>query len=572
MEWRSLNFDSPQVEEIERALAQARPGGWRRVRDREVAQLPTRFRLIAAWRVDLPRSGLQHPSVDHVLLGIDQDFPLSEPRIVAPQAIRKGAPRWPHVEKSGALCLTTSRFSAPIGNRGLTILQHALDVLDMDVGARANEFRREFISYWLHQVKGSTDQGLALIEPRREDRNIWFHPGRSGQVVFSDDQDRLAAWLKNAGLKTTTPFSSTRLVWPDAVPSPDEYPVKGQDIFDLVGRQHLEAHLNAGSDLPVVLGFLIDDRPVFAGAVISGANEKFLMRGFRPSRPRPARLIADTYLAKPIAAMSIDRADPTWVHGRDVNLALGHLLATSIAIVGCGAIGGYLARGLAQAGIGSLVLIDNDDLKTANLGRHVLGSEWVGRFKTAALAAQIRRDFPHIREIVEHPSKFQDLSKDALDGIAKCDLLILAGVGLDAELAVDRWSDAIEQPPVRIWTWTEEFALAGHAVALTAHERIRDALDEDGRYQRRLTDHWTYSDAHIQEAGCGTSFQPYDAADMLRTVLMAQSLVTDVLLGKVCRPTRRAWLGDRAAVLERGGQATALFDRSFCELSEEWTP
>jgi tRNA A37 threonylcarbamoyladenosine dehydratase len=54
---------------------------------------------------------------------------------------------------------------------------------------------------------------------------------------------------------------------------------------------------------------------------------------------------------------------------------------------------------LARAGVGKLVLVDKEALKSANVGRHPLGVESVGDPKAAALARQIQSALPHVEVI-----------------------------------------------------------------------------------------------------------------------------------------------------------------------------
>lgn len=51
------------------------------------------------------------------------------------------------------------------------------------------------------------------------------------------------------------------------------------------------------------------------------------------------------------------------------------LRSSSVAVVGCGALGSVIADGLVRAGIGSLRLIDRDVLELHNLQRQVLFDE-----------------------------------------------------------------------------------------------------------------------------------------------------------------------------------------------------
>lgn len=523
-----------------------------------------------AWRVDLPRHQLAIGCVDHAYLVLDADFPLSEPRIIVPQAAPGKAPAWPHVEAGGLLCLSTTRFTDAAGRRALSVLQDAYDVLNLDEAARAAEFRREFISYWSQCVKSSADAGLALLRGDGADRDIFFNAGRKGILVFADTEDELEHWLKNNGVSYQRPFPRTRLAWPTTLLGPDSYPRMGRDVIELVGQERLEGRFPLGGKLPVVLGRQMENGAVFVGAVLVGPSREFLSRGFRPSRKRPQRYVADGFKARAIEALSIERLDAPWVHGRDANAMLGGMQVCSVGIVGCGAIGGYLARGLVQAGVGSLVLVDHDRLKAANLGRHVLGAEWIARLKALALSEQLARDFPHAARPTAFGSRFQNLKAAELEALSRCDVVVLAGVDLPAELAVDRWIENMESPPARVWTWTEEFAHAGQAIALHGADRIRDGLDDDGKFRFKATTRWNSRITSLGEAGCGTSFQPYSAADMMHTVLMAQRLVTDIVLGKVNASERRTWFGDREAVVALAAEPSAEFDQSFMERRFPW--
>jgi hypothetical protein len=74
------------------------------------------------------------------------------------------------------------------------------------------------------------------------------------------------------------------------------------------------------------------------------------------------------------------------------------LSGKQVVLVGCGSIGGFLSRSLAQIGAGrgggQIVLIDDERLATVNVGRHVLGVGDVGRLKAQACRDLIIRDLP----------------------------------------------------------------------------------------------------------------------------------------------------------------------------------
>lgn len=89
---------------------------------------------------------------------------------------------------------------------------------------------------------------------------------------------------------------------------------------------------------------------------------------------------------------------PEFVHTR--NIEGNSLLGKKLAVIGCGAIGGYLAHALVRLGAGvgesgRLTLIDYDSMQTGNLGRHVLGFPALGLDKADALNNELSRQFPY---------------------------------------------------------------------------------------------------------------------------------------------------------------------------------
>lgn len=65
-----------------------------------------------------------------------------------------------------------------------------------------------------------------------------------------------------------------------------------------------------------------------------------------------------------------------------------------VLVIGAGSVGGHVAVQLAAAGVGFLRVVDDGVLQSVNVIRHVCGSEDVGKFKAAAVAALIERDAP----------------------------------------------------------------------------------------------------------------------------------------------------------------------------------
>lgn len=104
-----------------------------------------------------------------------------------------------------------------------------------------------------------------------------------------------------------------------------------------------------------------------------------------------------------ISRVSARQISPEFIHSR--NLLVNSLRDKRIKLIGCGAIGGYLAQSLVRLGAGTgsggLTLIDPDVLVPGNLGRHFLGMDYLYRSKSEALSEALVRQFPYAQLLPE---------------------------------------------------------------------------------------------------------------------------------------------------------------------------
>jgi hypothetical protein len=91
--------------------------------------------------------------------------------------------------------------------------------------------------------------------------------------------------------------------------------------------------------------------------------------------------------------------DEGYVFSRNLG-RMKNLAGKRIVLIGCGTVGGFLAQHLAQSGAGAeggrLLLVDDDTLQGANLGRHLLGAPYLTWNKAEACADFLRQQLPHL--------------------------------------------------------------------------------------------------------------------------------------------------------------------------------
>ena len=132
-------------------------------------------------------------------------------------------------------------------------------------------------------------------------------------------------------------------------------------------------------------------------------------------------------------------------HGRELRQRFS---AATVAICGLGGLGSNIAVALARAGVGRLILADFDRVDLTNLHRQQYKAAQIGRYKTEALAENLREIAPYVKtdvftgrigeENAEKLLKEADIICEAFDGaeskamLANCVLEKLPGCYLVA--------------------------------------------------------------------------------------------------------------------------------------------
>ena len=91
-------------------------------------------------------------------------------------------------------------------------------------------------------------------------------------------------------------------------------------------------------------------------------------------------------------------------HGKELQQAFS---SATVAICGLGGLGSNIAIALARAGIGKLILIDFDRVDITNLHRQQYKADQIGRYKTEALADNLREIAPYI-ELETHTERITE--------------------------------------------------------------------------------------------------------------------------------------------------------------------
>lgn len=520
---------------------------------------------IVGWRLRVATS-----SGDQELdLLLDDGFPRTKPRVILVGGSTDKV--LPHFDDDGVLCILNSSSSCnvydPVG-----VVQYALGeavalIENSLSGNNEEDFRGEFLSYWALHAGVTSPPVRSLLHPVGPSRSIHVWYGKSFYLV-GEDEVSVVRWLAHRFPDEEADAFSVEdalLLWFERAILPAEYPRKPGDLLALAKYAHADQlileHAGGGPDrVVVVLGFPTSTGPCFAATALVSPSPggsrggRQLTAGFRPGRV-PAGTLAARYISHgQLRRMKVERVDPTWVHGRGADPRAETLLGKRITVIGCGSVGAPVALALARAGVGSMNFIDPEALVPANLGRHPLGADSLGRNKAHALAGLVRTELPHVRRVDSHDVQWHEAAKLDAAIFESSDLIVSAIGNWTAEGALNEWHVFRGRRQPILYGWTEAHACAGHALAVTSKGGCLQCGFSSTGVPKSPAVSWPEGSQLEHEPACGATFQPYGPVELGFVTAVIAELALDCLLGKVQVSAQRSWIASASRIEEAGGE------------------
>ena len=506
---------------------------------------------------------------------VSESFPNVPPR--AALVDRPDYLTWPHIEHDGILCLLTNLSEVDpndpadvalnIANRAVTLVEELIEGTIVE-----RDFREEYLTYWFYGASDSAKDVVTLFDPPSESRLVRSFR-HDGFVYVAESDDSLATWIENRfGAKVARRVRNhtepVAYVWLAQPPLPGDYPKTGADALALAeskgpraGSLVSEAALHNGAKFLCLFGAEGRGGPGLVPVHINRSDQRTGMsrrdknqihRGFRPGRTPDAIKLAKTFGTSAVRRAQVARADGPWIHGRGKDVRSRVLLDKSVTVFGCGSVGSFVVEDLARSGVGSINLVDNDNLEWANVGRHVLGATSVGKNKAVELAARLQRKYPHLA-ISGFDASATGVIESDRQHLLDVDLIVSAMGNWGAESALNRWhNDTGRQFPI-VYGWTEDHALAGSTVAI-AHKGgcLACGLNRVGAPTEPTTIWQDAQDLHT-EPSCADHYRPYGAIELSGTTSLVSGMALDELLAPSLTSYKKIWIGRLETLSELGG-------------------
>ena len=136
------------------------------------------------------------------------------------------------------------------------------------------------------------------------------------------------------------------------------------------------------------------------------------------------------------------------------------LAGKTVAVIGCGGLGGHLIELLCRVGVGSIRAVDGDVFEQSNLNRQLLSTmATLGRPKALAAADRVKAIDPGIR--VEARCVFLD-EHNARELISGCDAVVDALDSIEARRTLAKACEALQIPLIfgGISGWVAQAAIS----------------------------------------------------------------------------------------------------------------
>lgn len=505
----------------------------------------------------------------HLRLLVPRDAPWEFSRVALVEAPYL---KWPHVDRDGLLCLRPDTWTIDPqlpDKAAIAELASAEELIERLIGGGVDaEFRDEFRSYWDRICNSKLEPVYSIALPAPPTRRIYVWRGEKFALV-GDSPEAVVAWLRSRfpdSRDKAWAVEQAGFIWADLPPIPSEFPDSIAKLREFAGRSNADLlglldgfEASDGGEFLVVMGARSASGTGLFGVSISQNTNRYgyrsLTSGFREGKVPPS-LMASRVLGGKVTPRIVERADAAWVHGRDQDTRQEALQQARVAILGCGSVGGQVAALLASAGVGSFLFVDPESLTWANVGRHVLGADFVGKSKADSLARVIGTRLPNIKHLDAELTGWQDMMRRSPDKLARNDLIISAMGDWSSEAHLNAWHQEHAPAALVLYGWTEAFCCAGHAVAIRrgtgclqcGFTALGNPAFQVGR--------WENGSTLLQEPACGSDFQPYGPIELAHVCATIAEFALDCLLAPPVNSVHTIWAGSERLLAATEGEWT----------------
>ncbi|MCX8859960.1 HesA/MoeB/ThiF family protein [Vibrio parahaemolyticus] len=448
----------------------------------------------------------------------------------------------PHIEHDGHLCIDGD----PGVMSGASLEERLEQVIDLfyssflepwSNGLLDNHFSIEAMNYWaIHYSRRFTStQPIVKVfttdhEPdvSRVYKSTFIENRRI--VIAGDDsaiRTRYASSLSSGSTISSVMVAEIPIAFPF---TPDNWPKNVNDIQRLI-----TVKLGADDAGKFLTSVGRRERDIHKIVVFRapGCAFGYLLPGGPPTKVKAINSVK-SLPNRSLIPLNVERLDVGWTTGRDQHPEYIARQLKHVLIIGAGALGSPVAEQMAKSGVGKLTLVDDDNLSSANIGRHTLGANSIGYSKVEQLAQSISVRWPSCNATGVKLTIHEWLKANSIKDV---DIILDLTGEPEVRSIVDQKRN--KYPTGFLIAWMEPYVAAAHVCLLTPGTPwLAHGVDKLDRFN---TVDWPL-EVIASEPSCSSNFQSYTSAAALHAVALTTEAALELIDNKVSNSSVRHWI------------------------------
>ncbi|QBR03776.1 hypothetical protein E1956_35245 [Paraburkholderia pallida] len=322
-----------------------------------------------------------------------------------------------HVDADGGLCYFAPQSIILDRYRPDDAIQQCLDaaiaLIDdiVDGRNRGEEIVNEFAAYWTLGQNPSAWPVLVDSQPKDDEKSFYYfltEHGKPSRGLIAKDVTSARRLVHSIDIESIEKGAFACLYFRTAVApriGSDPLPATIHEFFSFVRKwdpalaKEVQARLGSSKDYLKRSGCVIAIATPSGGIGVRFKHDMIRRQGYSNSPKHYRDFLHKRGGTTAITRLKLDDISPEYIHTRNLD-DYPSLAEHRISLIGCGAIGGYLASALVRLGAGTgsngvLKLYDIGELEPDNLGRHTLGFAALYQNKALGLREELLRQFPY---------------------------------------------------------------------------------------------------------------------------------------------------------------------------------
>ncbi len=519
---------------------------------------------VRIWKVLIPALVLGKAEDVEMFILFPDDFPYSMPWVIIEDERFKYLP---HISvKSRKLCLYEDDVVYDTENiEGLIRdnIARARRWIEHYYGKdNSSEYTKEIRSYWNEQYDGETevdDNWLLLGNIPSETREMVgvAYANKSLKnsatnmmyVVATDENDRTLECIKR---QHKTYEISALYIASLKISDVPPFCIKGRDIIDRMGeekdkerfKKYLNRHGSVHLLFPIGLSYAL------GGIYIN--NLRINRNGFRNGVLSPLKVLTSFENKN----KNFDRLHiSVYSNHRIAERTAGAIMNRKhFLVAGLGSVGSNLCYYLNGYNNATFSLIDSDLLTVDNIGRHLLGFEYISQHKSYAVANFLQQYRPD-REVKALQKELQQLKEDEINKASA--IFICTGDLMSEKWLLSKMAEGLVQKPA-FMLWLEPYGISGIMIYVNPNDKesIKKLKEKanDNFMHLCLIKREEYSDGEKltqRDAGCNGGYSLYSANDVTM-FLSSMFPIIDQLLEQPSKSKCYQWVGNIEIAKEKG--------------------